>query len=78
MFRPRSKFVLAGLMAVSSALGGLSAGCGGNPNEAEYNRTASPGTPAEPESVASRRERTKAVPQAPASSSKSKGKRGGS
>jgi hypothetical protein len=40
-------------------------GCGGNSNEAEYLRTTSPGARAEEESVASRRERTKAVPKTP-------------
>jgi hypothetical protein len=48
-------------------------GCGGNPNEAEYLRTAPPGKPAEPESVASRRERTKNVPAAPAKGKKKAG-----
>ena len=46
-------------------LGLCVSGCGGNSNEAEYLRTTSPGTPAEPESVSSRRERTKAVSKVP-------------
>jgi hypothetical protein len=42
-------------------------GCGGsNSNEVEYLRNTSPGTPAEPESVASRRERTKSKSSMPA------------
>jgi hypothetical protein len=71
MLRPTSKLVLGCAVALS-----LAAGCGGNPNEAEYLRTTSPGTPAPPESVASRRERTKNVPKTPVVGSKAKRARG--
>jgi hypothetical protein len=57
--------LLIRFVATCLCVSGLIAGCGGNSNEAEYLRNTSPGTPAEPESVASRRERTKAVPQTP-------------
>jgi hypothetical protein len=77
MLRPKSKLILACLVAVSSAFGGLVAGCNSNSNEAEFLRTTSPGTPAEPESVASRRERTKNVPKAPVKSSSARRGRGG-
>jgi hypothetical protein len=62
--------VIAGLCLVMAL-----PGCGGNSNEAEFLRTAPPTKPAEPESVASRRERTKSVPGA---SLKGQKKTGGS
>jgi hypothetical protein len=65
MTRLTSKLLLACLIALGCGLGGAVSGCGGNSNEAEYLRTTSPGTPAEPESVASRRART-AAPVDPA------------
>jgi hypothetical protein len=76
MSKPKSKFLPAGAIALSFFLGGLAAGCGGNPNEDELLRTTTPGTKAEPESVASRRERTKAVPQPKDAGSKAKPKAG--
>jgi hypothetical protein len=48
-------------------------GCGGNSNDTEFLRTTTPTKPAEPESVASRRERTKTVPAAPAKGKKKAG-----
>ncbi len=58
MVRFTTKLVLAGVIAAGFGLAGLASGCGGNSNEAEYLRTTSPGTPAEPESVAARKART--------------------
>jgi hypothetical protein len=69
MLRPKPNFILACLIALSSAVAGLAVGCNSNPNETEFLRNASPGTPAQPESVASRRERTKNVPKVPVKSS---------
>jgi hypothetical protein len=59
----RSKLIRA--IAICLCLGGLIGGCGGNTNETEYLRNTPPGGTAEPESVASRRERTKAAPKTP-------------
>lgn len=61
-------FLMLSLLGASCLLGG----CGGNSNEAEYLRTTSPGTPAEPESVASRRDRTKVAPTKAGKGAKSK------
>jgi hypothetical protein len=58
MPRNSTKLLLTFLVACALSLGSLASGCGGNPNEDEYNRTTSPGTPAEPESVAARKART--------------------
>jgi hypothetical protein len=48
-------------------------GCSGNSNDADFLRTTTPTKPAEPEAVASRRERTKTVPAAPAKGKKKAG-----
>jgi hypothetical protein len=66
MMKPESHPNHAFAMMIGLCLAVAAPGCGGNPNEAEYLRTAPPGKQAEPESVASRRERTKVVPSAPA------------
>jgi hypothetical protein len=63
-------------IALLAAVVAFPAGCNSNPNEDEFNRTASPGKLPEPESVASRRERTKNVPKV-APDAKDKGKKGG-
>jgi hypothetical protein len=76
MLRPTSKIVQACSIALLSAMVAFPAGCNSNPNEDEFNRTASPGKLPEPESVASRRERTKNVPKV-APDAKGKGKKGG-
>jgi hypothetical protein len=63
----KSKFRLLFAVVMALGMGGISLifGCNSNSNEDEYQRTTRPLTPAEPESVASRRERTKNVPQTP-------------
>jgi hypothetical protein len=66
MPRNPTKLLLTSLVACVFCLGSLASGCGGNPNEAEYNRNTSPGTPAEPESVAARKARTSNQIPAPA------------
>jgi hypothetical protein len=60
-----SKLLLSVLVGGFCCLLAIQSGCGGNPNEAEYNRTTSPGTPAEPESVAARKARTSNLVPAP-------------
>jgi hypothetical protein len=71
-----SRSISIGLMVLALCVTTGTSGCSSNSNEAEYLRTTSPGTPAEPESVASRRERTKAVPKAPEKGAKNKAKSG--
>jgi ABC-type Fe3+-hydroxamate transport system substrate-binding protein len=60
-----SRRYLVGAAVVGLCLLLALSGCSGNSNEAEYLQNTSPGAPAEPESVASRRERTKSVPKTP-------------
>jgi hypothetical protein len=65
-----SRRLFVGRILTGFCAGLALSGCGGNSNEAEYLRNTSPGTPAQPESVASRRERTKNNPSVPAKGKK--------
>jgi hypothetical protein len=66
MNKSNSRLLFAVVMAIGMSWISLFSGCSSNSNEDEYLRTTTPGERAEPESVASRRERTKVVPQIPA------------
>jgi hypothetical protein len=76
MSKRKCRLVQAWSIALLSSVVAFAAGCNSNPNEDEFNRTASPGKLPEPESVASRRERTKFVPKV-APDAKTKGKKSG-
>jgi hypothetical protein len=68
-----SRWLLVSKVVIGLCVALALPGCGGNSNDAEFLRTTTPTKPAEPESVASRRERTKTVPAAPAKGKKKAG-----
>jgi hypothetical protein len=65
MNMPKTRGVRLGVMVLAINLTFSLSGCGGNPNEAEFFKSAPPGVPSEfpNESVAQRKERTRAVPK---------------
>jgi hypothetical protein len=76
MNKSKYRLLFAAIMTLCMCWISLMSGCNSNSNEAEYLRTTTPGERAEPESVASRRERTKVVPQIPAKGARGKQKAG--
>jgi hypothetical protein len=56
-----SRFTMPGMVGLVLSFLLVTPGCGGNSNEAEYLRSTSPGTPAEPQKVSERRSQTRSV-----------------